>query len=59
MNGYDARDYGRWCLYRWHLSDPIPFRKSFRFSLEHGPTNNFTMVPYQSVAYWYEEKITR
>ena len=56
MNGYNNRDYGRWCLYRWHLSDPIPFGKSFRFSLEHGPGNDFTMVPYQSVAYWYQKE---
>jgi hypothetical protein len=54
MNGYDPRDFGRWCLYRWHLSDPVAFKKNIRIALEHGPENKFTMVPYQTVAYWYQ-----
>jgi hypothetical protein len=42
--------------YRWHVPDPVPFRKSLRFLIEHG-----TGVPpfeshndYYSVAYWYQ-----
>jgi hypothetical protein len=54
MNGYDPRDYGRWCLYRWHLGDPVAFRSSIRVTLEHGHNNAFTLVPYQNVAYWYQ-----
>jgi hypothetical protein len=54
MNGYDPRDHGRWCLYRWHISDPIPFRESIRVTLEHGHDNRFLMAPYHTVAYWYQ-----
>jgi hypothetical protein len=55
MNGYDPRDFGRWCLYRWHLTD---FRESICVTLEHGHDNRFTMVPYHSVSYWYQEPAT-
>ena len=42
--------------YRWHMPDPVPFRKSMRFLIEHGngvppfQSHNF----YYSVAYWYQ-----
>jgi hypothetical protein len=42
--------------YRWHVPDPVPFRKSIRFLIEHGNgsppfhSGNF----YYSVAYWYQ-----
>lgn len=42
--------------YRWHVPDPVTFRESLRFRLEHGNGNppfrsgNF----YYSVAYWYQ-----
>ncbi len=42
--------------YRWHVPDPVPFRRSIRFLIEHGNGNppfrsgNF----YYSVAYWYQ-----
>jgi hypothetical protein len=42
--------------YRWHVPDPVPFRQSLRFMIEHGNGNppfrsgNF----YYSVAYWYQ-----
>jgi len=42
--------------YRWHVPDPVPFKKSIRFLIEHGRgtapfrSNNF----YYSVAYWYQ-----
>ena len=48
----DAR--GRINTYRWHIEDPIPFRKSFRFDIEHGGTNDMPGVEYASVAYWYQ-----
>ena len=42
--------------YRWHVPDPVPFRKSLRFLIEQGQgvppfkSHNF----YYSVAYWYQ-----
>ena len=42
--------------YRWHVPDPVTFRESLRFSIEHGNgtppfrSNNY----YYSVAYWYQ-----
>jgi hypothetical protein len=42
--------------YRWHIVDPVPFRESLRFAIEHGPgaapwkSGNY----YYSVAYWYQ-----
>jgi len=42
--------------YRWHVPDPVPFRKSLRFLIEHGKgvppfeSHNY----YYSVAYWYQ-----
>jgi len=42
--------------YRWHIPDPVPFKKSLRFLIEHGNGNppfksgNY----YHSVAYWYQ-----
>jgi hypothetical protein len=42
--------------YRWHVPDPVTFRKSLRFLIEHGngappfQSNNY----YYSVAYWYQ-----
>jgi len=38
--------------YRWHIEDPIPFRRSLRFTIEHG-TNNAVSADYSSVAYFY------
>lgn len=40
------------CGYRLHVSDPIPFTRSGRFTLEHGTGNNCS-GHYKSVAYWY------
>jgi hypothetical protein len=45
---------GRINTYRWHIEDPIPFEKSFRFVMEHGGTNDMPHVEYASVAYWYQ-----
>jgi hypothetical protein len=44
---------GRISTYRWHIEDPIPFEKSLRFAIEHGPVND---VPgdYSSVAFYYQ-----
>ncbi|HEU5211048.1 MAG TPA: glycoside hydrolase family 172 protein [Longimicrobiales bacterium] len=45
---------GRINTYRWHIEDPIPFRQSFRFDLEHGGTNDQPGVEYATVAFWYQ-----
>jgi hypothetical protein len=44
--------------YRWHLLDPVPFRSSLRFTLEHGrsgPDNDRKPLRnhYSSIAYYY------
>jgi hypothetical protein len=42
-----------WNVYRYHLEDPIPFRKSIRVTIEHGHANNRN-DDFSSVAYWYQ-----
>ncbi len=44
---------GRWCLYRWHLPDPIRFDRSIRVTIEHGHANHRSDNFY-TVAYWYQ-----
>jgi len=44
---------GRTHVYRFHLEDPIRFRKSLRASIEHGHANCLTL-DLASVAYWYQ-----
>ena len=41
-------------MYRWYATDPIHFRSSLRWTLEHGHANNFANI-YRSVAYWYQQ----
>ncbi|HBO46056.1 MAG TPA: hypothetical protein DD670_19465 [Planctomycetaceae bacterium] len=43
---------GRFVVYRWHLVDPIGFRKSLRASIEAGHANECAQH-YESVAFWY------
>ena len=45
---------GRINAYRWHVEDPIPFRTSLRFTIEHGGTNDAPNTDYSSVAFWYQ-----
>ncbi len=40
-------------VYRFHLPDPIPFRKSIRVTIEHGHANDRADY-FSSVAYWYQ-----
>ena len=40
-------------MYRWYIHDPIRFRESIRYSIEHGHANTFEN-DYSSVAYWYQ-----
>jgi hypothetical protein len=44
---------GQNSMYRWFVHDPIRFRKSLRWTIEHGHANNFEN-DYSSVAYWYQ-----
>jgi hypothetical protein len=44
---------GKVSLYRFHVEDPISFRKSIRVSIEHGH-NNQRSDDYSSTAYWYQ-----
>ena len=45
---------GRWSMYRFHVADPIPIRRSIRVTLEHGHNNHRT-DDYSSTAYWYQK----
>lgn len=47
---------GRFVLYRWHLADPISFRKSLHASIEAGHANDCEQF-YESVSFWYGRKI--
>lgn len=63
MKGYDA--FAKTSSYRWHITDPVPFKKSLRLEIEHkGVTFNpdksvksgFEERPddFSSVAFWYQ-----
>jgi hypothetical protein len=40
-------------VYRFHIPDPIPFKKSIRVEIEHGHANDRS-DNYSSVAFWYQ-----
>jgi hypothetical protein len=44
---------GRTHVYRFHISDPVYFDKSLKFTIEHGHNNCLTL-DLASVAYWYQ-----
>ena len=48
-------------IYRFHITDPIPFRKSFKFEIEHWPWisewPNTGRGYYSSLGYWYQKGI--
>ncbi|MGC2636627.1 MAG: glycoside hydrolase family 172 protein [Acidobacteriaceae bacterium] len=44
---------GRSSVYRFHLDSPIPFKTSFKATIEHGHANHRS-DNYYSVAYWYQ-----
>lgn len=43
----------RIAAYRLHIKDPIPFRSSLKFTIEHGHGNE-EIADYSSTAYWYQ-----
>ena len=44
---------GKWTTYRFHIEDPVIFKKSILFSIEHGHGNSLSN-DYASTAYWYQ-----
>jgi hypothetical protein len=61
---YEGRNIGdRLSAYRFHINDPIPFRKSFSFEIEHWPW--FSPLPnsgrdyFSGLAFWYQDGIHR
>ncbi len=44
---------GEWSMYRFHIEDPVYFRRSIRVTIERGHANN-QANDYSSVAYWYQ-----
>ncbi len=46
---------GKVSLYRFHIEDPVCFRKSIRVTIEHGH-NNQRSDDYSSTAYWYQSE---
>ena len=49
----DIGSLGRTHVYRYHITDPVYFQKSLRFSIEHGHNNSLSL-DLVSVAYWYQ-----
>ncbi|MDZ7372682.1 MAG: DUF2961 domain-containing protein [candidate division KSB1 bacterium] len=45
----------KWTVYRFHLRDPIPFRRSIRVTIEHGHAND-RADDWCSVAFWYQKE---
>jgi hypothetical protein len=51
----DHTEWGKVCVYRYHVVDPVPFENNIRVSIEHGHANNRS-DDYSSVAYWYQNE---
>ena len=47
--------YGKVCVYRYHMVDPIPFEKKIRISIENGHANNMAN-DIATTAYWYQNE---
>ncbi|MFH0990147.1 MAG: glycoside hydrolase family 172 protein [bacterium] len=45
----------RIAAYRFHILDAIPFKRSIRFTIEHGHGNT-VVADYSSTAYWYQKE---
>ncbi len=46
---------GKITYYRYHVQDPVMFRKSIRVSIEHGHANHRS-DDWSSTAYWYQDE---
>jgi hypothetical protein len=53
VNGGDDRG-AKWSVYRFHLDSPVPFKKYFKMTIEHGNANHRSDNFY-TVAYWYQK----
>jgi hypothetical protein len=51
----DFRTGSKATVYRHHIPDPIPFRRSIRVAIEHGHANDRADF-YSSTAYWYQSE---
>lgn len=56
---FEGREIGdRLSVYRFHITDPIPFRRSFKFEVEHWPWisewPNTGRGYYSSLGFWYQ-----
>ena len=51
----DFRTGSKATVYRFHIPDPIPFKKSIQVTIEHGHANDRSDF-YSSVAYWYQSE---
>jgi hypothetical protein len=47
--------HSKYCAYRLHIPDPIPFTESIRVQIEHGNCN-MLQQDYSSLAYWYQQE---
>ncbi len=47
--------WGKIALYRFHVEDPVRFRRSIRVTIEHGHDNRRS-DDYASTAYWYQSE---
>jgi len=59
---YEGRNIGdRLSAYRFHINDPIPFRTSFKFEIEHwpwfSPLANSGRDYFSGLAFWYQDKV--
>ena len=60
----EGREVGdRLSVYRFHITDPIPFRESFKFEIEHwpwiSPIPNTGRDYYSSLGFWYQKTVHR
>lgn len=57
---FEGREIGdRTSLYRFHVNDPVPFRRSFKFEIEHWPWisefPNTGRDYFSSLGFWYQK----
>lgn len=50
----DKSEFAENAFYRFHIEDPIPFRRSFRLTMRHGIRNERRQDDYSTVAFWYQ-----
>ena len=57
VHGATVRSYltSRCSAYRWHVDDPVIFKRSISVNMDHG-LENVLKGDYCSVAYWYQEE---